>query len=686
MSGSLAFTYTLKLNDQGSGPAARALQMFRRELKETESVSKSSSQAAISAFQKLGGAREVLGIRAEKAIQNEIKQTEAAYQRLAASGQASARELGRAQDAMRQKVAGLRQELDGVNRSAGGASRALSTAGAVVGAYQAGKMVLQGPVSRTMNYSMDLAHSANTMFAGKTVAARIAGKTQINDGVMAGVRAAKGGVTREDALAGVKAIASSGEFGKDPSAALALLPTLTKAAAANNASVTDMANIAIKAKANMHLTNAGRVLDMAAQGGIEGQFETRDMAKWLPQQMAFTDRAGLQGEKGFATIVALNQMAMRTAGTSDEAGNNVKNFLAKVNSPDTAADAKKMGIDLSGKLAAAQAKGTGGVDTFLDLLEQTAAKDQRIVKLREKAKTAKGDDLVANLKAQEGILVGSAVGKWMQDMQALSPAVSVLSDRDKFNEIRDKTLAANGVNDDQLEVIAAEAGAKAQLAAAEAANNMQTALDKVNPLLGAAADGFSKLSQEFPTLAAAASGTTLGVTALGAAASAAAITLALIGGGKGGISGAVGGALGSVLNKGKGLLGAAFSVPGFIATGVGLGAYTAYKALRGEDSSNPASWAANGVLSFATGGKHDSFGELVYNMTHQDALGETVANVAQPMTALGYMRQQQGLDMPSPDKAFVPPQKVDVNVTVGVENGNIVASVNEQNSRQASRH
>ena len=166
MSGEMAVSLALKLNDQGSGPATQALQKITRSMKEVGAEAKSASQAAISAFQKLASSREILGIRSEKAIQNEIRQTEAAYKRLADSGQASARELARAQDAVRQKVAGLRQELNGVNTSAGRAGSALRTAVAVGGAFQAGKMVLQGPIKKTMDYSIELAHASNTMFSG----------------------------------------------------------------------------------------------------------------------------------------------------------------------------------------------------------------------------------------------------------------------------------------------------------------------------------------------------------------------------------------------------------------------------------------------------------------------------------------------------------------------------------------
>ena len=142
--GDLAVSLTLKLNDQGSGPAQRALKVVERGLKEVETAAKSSGAAAISAFKKLADAREVLGVRAEKTIQNEIRQTEAAYKRLAASGTASARELARAQDAMRAKVAGLRAEMEGAAKAGIGLGRGLQTAGAVAAAVVGGGLARKG--------------------------------------------------------------------------------------------------------------------------------------------------------------------------------------------------------------------------------------------------------------------------------------------------------------------------------------------------------------------------------------------------------------------------------------------------------------------------------------------------------------------------------------------------------------
>ena len=133
MSGEFAVSFALKLNDQGSGPATQAMAKITKGMKEVGETAKSTSATAISAFQKLANSREILGIRSEKAIQNEIRQTEAAYQRMVNSGQAGTRELARAQEAMRQKVSALRQEMEGAKTSAGGMGRALGTAMGVVG-------------------------------------------------------------------------------------------------------------------------------------------------------------------------------------------------------------------------------------------------------------------------------------------------------------------------------------------------------------------------------------------------------------------------------------------------------------------------------------------------------------------------------------------------------------------------
>lgn len=632
MSGELVASLVLKLNDQGSAAATRALAAVTRATKETGDVAKSASAAAISAAKRTADAREVLGIRAEKAIQNEIRQTEAAYQRLASSGQAGARELARAQEAVREKVGKLRQELDGVKQSAGGAGSALTRAMSVVGGLAAGRAILAGPVTQTMSYDRQLAHLSNTAYAGQSMDARRGGMRTLDAAIMNAVRV--GGGTREGAMGTLDKLVASGAF-SDVGEATRLLPVLTKAGTAANADPAHLADIAIRAKQTFGLKDTGLALDQAMRAGQLGGFELKDMAKWLPQQMAMARQSGLRGDEGFKTLLAANQAVAITAGTKDEAGNNLVNLLAKINSQDTAKDAQKLGINLSGTLAAARGKGVNSLDAFVNLTEQIVGKDKNFAALRAKSKTATGDEQRATYDAMGDILQGSSIGKIVQDRQALMGLVGIMNNRDYMGGIRDQLGGAKGTAADAFGLIAGTPSYQAEQLAAEKAISMQAALDKVNPLLGGMAEGVAKIMRDWPAFSAAIVGSATALFALAAAASTAAIGMALFGG--------------------KGMAGAA---GGMIPAGAGAALGAAAKWGGGALAAGAAGYAVGGYLndginSFVKSeslGKNDSLGSLLYDMLHREK---------------------------EPTK---------VEVAVKVENGNLVAEVNKAGAREAARH
>lgn len=543
MSGEMAVSLALKLNDQGSGPASQALQKITRAMKETGEAAKTASTAAMSAFKKLADSREILGIRSEKAIQNEIKQTEAAYKRMAESGQVGAREMGRAQDAMRQKVAGLRKELGGVKSSAGGAGSALSKAAAIAGAFQVGKMVLQGPISQTMNYGRELAHASNVMFAGQSLNDRRAGMQTIQAAVKDSVQY---GGTPESALAAYQMLAGSGEF-KAADVATAL-PQIVRAATANGGSADEFSKIALAARRNLGLTDFNRVANMATTAGQLGGFEIKDMAKGLPEQLAAAKNAGLTGYSGYASLLALNQASVTTAGTTDQASNNVVNLLNKINSRDTANDFKRQGIDLDGSLLKAQENGTNTLEAFGNLVDHLIGKDKRYAQLKEKAKTATGDEQKQIYSNMAQIAEGAGIGKVLQDRQALMGFLAYRNQHDKYGQNGSSTNSILNTGDsvsDNMALITETPAFKAERLAAERMLSMQDALDKVNPLLGNMAEGLTGLMRDFPVLSAALSGTALGVETLGSMALTASGALALLGGaGAGGAATAAATAIG----------------------------------------------------------------------------------------------------------------------------------------------
>lgn len=662
MSGEFAVSLALKLNDQGSGPATQALAKINKGMKEVGETAKSASTAAISAFQKLATSREILGIRSEKAIQNEIRQTEAAYQRMVASGQAGARELGRAQDAMKQKVSALRHEMEGVKNTAGGMGRTLGVAMGVVGAYQAGKMVLSGPVGQTMAYDRVRAYLSNTAFAGQSLDARRVGMRTLDAGVIASVRT--GGGTREAALGTLDKMVGSNAY-SDVSEATGLLPTILKHATAANADPTQLADIAIRAKQIFKLKDTGLALDQAMKAGQMGGFELKDMAKWLPQQMAMGSMSGLKGDDGYRTLLALNQAAAITAGTKDEAGNNVVNLLGKINSQDTAKDFEKIkingkGIDLPGSLAAARAKGVNSVDAFSNLVEQVLLQDKGYVELRKKAASATGDEQKDIYESMADIGMGKGMGKTTQDRQALMALIAAMQFKDYRNDIYAGTDAskARGTGDDAFDLIAETPSFKAEQFAAERAIAMQEALDKVNPLLGGMAEGLTGLIRDYPTLGAALSGTTLATNAMTAAATAASVALMLVArsGGAGALPG-VAGTVGRVLP----FLGKATGFLGVLGAGYAAGSFA-------DEYFGINEGINKGVSAFT--GRDETLGGLIYEMTHGDAIKQN--NSTTPSGGgMSYQATQQPLR---------------VAVDVNVQNGNIVASVNEANSRNASRH
>lgn len=645
MSGELAASLVLKFSDQGSGAAARALQVVKRSLSEVEAAARSASSNAVSAFRKLASAREILGIRSEKVIQNEIRQTEAAYRRLADSGQASARELARAQDAMRQKVGDLRRELDGVKTSAGGVGNALTKALAVVGAWQAGKALLSGPIGQTMSYDRALANISNTAYAGQSLDARRAGMRTLDAAIVSAVRA--GGGTREGALSTLDKLVASGAFA-DVNEAARLLPALTKAGTASGADPAMLADIAIRAKQTFGLADTGLALDQAMKAGQLGGFDLRDMAKWLPQQMAAAGLTGLKGNSGFMTLLAANQAAAITAGTRDEAGNNLVNLLAKINSRDAANDAKRLGINLTGTLQAAREKGVNSLDAFVNLAEQVAAKDKNYQALKGKAAGAKGEEQRATYEAMGNILQGSAIGQLVQDRQALMALVGIMNNRGYMNNIRAQLGGARGTAVDAFGLVSETASFKTEMMAQNKAIAMQDAMDKVNPLWGGMADGLSGIMERFPGFSAAVVGATTALVALAAAAGAASLANVLTGGGgagaaaagKAGMLSRIGGKLASGLGAAGRWAGAAVMNPWTLGVaGAGAAGYGVGSLLNA---------GINWGVGKATDGR-ESLGTLIYELLHREK----------------------------------EPAKVDVSVRV--ENGNLVAEVNQAATRRASR-
>ncbi|SQP32892.1 phage tail tape measure protein [Escherichia coli] len=425
------------------------------EQKRTEQESINSTKKAAKEIQRAARARETLGIRAEREIRREIYLTVASYNRLARAGFESAQEQERAMQATREKARALKRELDGVTQAQmkmaktpviperGRFARAAAFSGNAVtigGGIAAGAAIMAQPVKRQMSYERQLAMMANTAFSDGGLEGRRAGLEQMKSSIRNAVT--YGGGTKEDAAETLDALLKDGISFETASK---WLPELMKYATASGASATDLAKVMIKGKKTFGFRDEdiSTVLNMAIAAGKEGSFELNDMARWLSQQMGAASAAGMKGKDDFVKILALNEAAAITAGSSDEAGNNVVNLLAKLTSKDIETAAAGInyngkGIDFSGTLTEARENGLNPIDALSSLIDKIVASDKRYQELQKKLASArdKGEQ-TAVYDSMTTLLEGFGFGKLVADRQALMALLAYRNNPEYRKKVED---------------------------------------------------------------------------------------------------------------------------------------------------------------------------------------------------------------------------------------------------------
>ena len=390
--------------------------------------------------------------------------------------------------------------------------------GSLAAGITAAAWVLKEPVKKTMDFDMRMRHMSNTAYAGESLDRRRVGVKELEAAINSAVRSYGG--NRDSAAGALDSIIASGVL--QPDAAMRMLPAIQKAATGFNAETEDIAAIGIAAVQNMKVNadEIGKVLDMAGKGGQEGGFELNNMARWLPEQLAGAGNAGMSGQKGIARVIAMNQLARTTAGSADQAGNNVSNLIGKLKSSDTlTAFNKKFDIDLTDRYKKGMLEGKDTMEVFADTLTEIVGKDKKFaqaVKMAEKAK-AEGDKSAATWEQISSVMEGSVVGQVIRDKEAGMALTAYMSNRELGQEIYQKVLDAQGVVDDNFQLVQEGSGYKTQQGQNEKDIKTQEALEPFNNLLGVAAEKLVEFSQAFPQLSTWLTGAGYTGMALGAA-------------------------------------------------------------------------------------------------------------------------------------------------------------------------
>lgn len=575
MARNLQLALSLVARDTASKVIKKAMQDTIAQTKAVEKADdqlgksqKQNSDSAIRASktlqqesQRAASARSTLGIRSERDIQREIQQTQAAYNRLTRSGVLSANEQSRAFEAMSSRVSRLRGELNSAGQSVSRLERAKgwgSNAMAIAGGVTAVGAVLAQPVNNQMTYERKLADMSNTAFADEGIAGRKTGMQQMDSLIRESVKT--GGGNKDSAADTLNALLASGAV--DFNSVKTLLPVIQKYATASGADPKDLAQIAIRLKQTFGIKNEdiGKALNMSISAGQAGSFELSDMSRFLPAQLANASNIGMKGLDDYSTLLGLNQAAAITAGDSSQAGNNVVNLLAKINSQDAANAASKIkinghGIDLPGSLSAARGKGINSLDAFNGIVDKVVANNPAYQKLDAQLKTAKGDDRRKIMESQSKILEGSAVGKMIADQQALMALVGYRSNKAYVQDVKRDVNAQRTLPEGQragdinYELVAGTNDFKTDQLKNTRDFSEMDAIKPLSDVLGRLSKELTDYADKYPDLTTAVSGATTGIQALAAGAAAFAGLKFLTGGG---IPGFGGGGIPGVSKKGNG--------------------------------------------------------------------------------------------------------------------------------------
>jgi hypothetical protein len=493
----------LSLKDKLLGPLSRAVDQVERDFKGLEQQASKTARASGTTADNLAKVGRAAGSTRQAATEMRKLGDEAAR---------ANREVGK----LEQAGGRLRSIMQGMAKGVAGT--------------MAFSHVVAEPLRQAADYDTQLRMLSNTAYAGKTLAERRAGMGTLNGAITNAVRT--GGGNREQALGALNDLVGSGTFGNVKDAA-DLLPLVMRGSTASGAAPGDIAQIMIRAKQNMGIGDTNGMalaLDKAMAAGQAGGFELKDMAKWLPNQMALGSSIGLRGQSGLTELLAANQASVMTAGSRDEAGNNLVNLLGKVNSQDTAQDFKKLGIDLPGTLTKAQAKGMSSLEAFVALVDSVVTKDPRFARAKAAADRTTGDDKKAALTSQVDLLQGSAVGKVVQDRQALMALVALMGNQGYLSTVKGKINSSKGSINDAAALITEGAGYAFDQRNFETQKAQTDAMTSANSAVVKLAEAQTDLYRRYPGFAQAVEGAKVAVTGLAAAAAGAGVVNLLTGG------------------------------------------------------------------------------------------------------------------------------------------------------------
>ncbi|WP_449255612.1 phage tail tape measure protein [Bosea sp. (in: a-proteobacteria)] len=224
--------------------------------------------------------------------------------------------------------------------------------------------------------------------------------------------------------------------GRDLKDAMGFLPSVARTASAAGAEVEDIARTADSVGSNFKIAGdqMQRAFDIMAAGGKAGQFELKDMARYLPSLGPAAAAAGFQGEEGLRDLVSTLQIMRKGSGTSEEAATSMQNVLQKMMSEETAKRFKKFGVDLPKAMENARKEGRNLVEVFEELTNKALKGDlSKIPQLINDMEFARGIRALTTYRGEwqklSGTISKTAAGSVQADLGKVTDNLQARLDR-----------------------------------------------------------------------------------------------------------------------------------------------------------------------------------------------------------------------------------------------------------------
>lgn len=238
--------------------------------------------------------------------------------------------------------------------------------------------------------------------------------------------------------------------------ALAYAPTAAKFAVGQGASGVDTASMIMALQQNAKITDPKvmqQALEAIAYQGQAGSFEASDMARWFPQLLAGMEKSGSTGLDAVTSLGSMLQVQMKTAGSSDEAANNFKNWIEKIGSGEVVDAYKKAGIDYQASL-------NTGIQKGMSTIESSMALALRYVEATDPAKAQKIKDAQAGISkeadpekaraALDALEKSLRTGDLFADMQVKAALTAYAQNRGLYTQLKNDSTKATGILDKNL--------------------------------------------------------------------------------------------------------------------------------------------------------------------------------------------------------------------------------------------